>query len=185
MKTKSKQELSHSAKCLFCALAKDQSCCCQTAVRKRCCSAQMPSLWWDCSPRGLNQHLGQRTGSRAELFRYASLRAGQSPGTGPAEASRELCRMFLCKKNEEVRPKHRQNLESSEDCCVKTYPWRSCREQGTHGVGRSRSHLPPPQMVGSQSAGGRGHDGDWHWGAASGQWRSRGQNAQTGSSPSF
>lgn len=89
---------SHSVRCSFCAEGRDQSWC-QTAVRKRCCSAPMKNPWWDCSP-GRNRRPARRTGSRAELFHYAALRAGRSLCTGPCEASRELSQMFLSEKDE-------------------------------------------------------------------------------------
>ena len=112
MKNKSKQELSHSAKCTFCPVRCDQSCCCQTAVRKCRCCAPMPSPCCNCSPRGLNRHPGRCKGSHAELFRYASLTEGWILGTSPAEASRELSQMFLGEEGGEVSTKYGWILES-------------------------------------------------------------------------
>ena len=94
IKNKIQQE-HHSAKCSFCAVAKDQSCCSQTDVRKRCCLALTTSPWWGCSLRGLNRRQVPCKGSHVQSLHRVSLMAGRSPCTGPAEASRELSQMFL------------------------------------------------------------------------------------------
>lgn len=88
-----KAENSHSAKCSFGAVRKDQSYSSRRGVHWHRYSALKTSPRW-CFPRSLNQH----TNSRAELFHYTWLTGGYGYCKNPCGASKEFSQMFLREK---------------------------------------------------------------------------------------